>query len=72
MLVRAVYVRAANSHNLPFVNGAIYVAKPFTGYNYSYKVKVGGKDYVIKTINGVLMIRGMRGIIMAKFEVSRK
>lgn len=72
MLVRAVYVRAANRNNLPFVNGGIYVAKPFTDYKYSYKVKVDNKEYVIKTINGVLMIRGMRGIVMAKFQIVRK
>lgn len=70
MLIKCVYVRQANSHNLSVVNGGVYSAKPIPRFNGSYHIKVDGNEYIVKTIGGALMIKSL-GVIMAKFEIVR-
>ena len=71
MLVKCVYARQANHHNLSVVNGGIYVAKPIPCFNGSYYIKVNGNGYIVKTIGESIMIKSL-GVIMAKFEIVRK
>lgn len=70
MLIKCVYVRQANHHNLSVVNGGICVAKPIPCFNGSYYIKVDGNEYIVKTIGEALMIKSL-GVIMAKFEIVR-
>ena len=71
MLIKCVYARQANHHNLSVVNGVICVAKPIPCFNGSCYIKVDGNGYVVKTIGESLMIKSL-GVIMAKFEIVRK
>lgn len=71
MLIKCVYVRQANSHNLSVVNGGIYVAKPIPCFNGSYHIKIDDNEYIVKTVGEALMIKSL-GIIMAKFEIVSK
>lgn len=71
MLIKCMYARQVNHHNISVVNGGIYAAKPIPCFNGSYYIKVDGDGYIVKTIGESLMIKSL-GVIMAKFEIVHK